>query len=174
VASVLASYTRLESDDVNEDALVAEARERAALLEGVYALRQQGRMLLSAEDAGRALQTRPMDPRTIGADPWDHILDAVRARHRPRETSGPEIAATIAAKVRVYWDLQNAKEGKVKLQQEKQLRALAKTTLKLVIAEWKKAVFVCDSFGAQQDRDIEWLVDASFFPAVAYTGAGKA
>jgi helicase SWR1 len=148
VASVLASYTRLESDDVDEDALVAEARERAALLESVYALRQQGRMLLSAEDAGRALQTRPMDPRTIGADPWDHILDAVRARHRQRETSGPEIAATIAAKVRMYWDLQNAKEGKVKLQQEKQLRALAKTTLKLVIAEWKKAVFVSDSFGA--------------------------
>jgi hypothetical protein len=58
--------------------------------------------------------------------------------------SGPEIAATIAAKVRTYWDVQNAKEGRVKLQQEKQLRVLAKATLKLVIAEWKKAVFVSD------------------------------
>jgi helicase SWR1 len=144
LASTLASYTRLENDDVKEDALKEAARERAALLERVYALRRQGRMLLSAEDASRALQTGPTDPRMVGVDPWDHVLNAVR--HRQRETSGPEIAATIAAKVRTYWDVQNAKEGKVRLQQEKQLRALAKATLKLVITEWKKAVFVSDFF----------------------------
>jgi helicase SWR1 len=142
VTSALASYTQLESDDINEDALEEAARKNAVLLERVYALRQQGRMLLSAEDAGRAVQTRPTERRIPGSDPWDHVLDAVRARYRHRETSGPEIAATIAAKVRAYWDLQNAKEGRVRVQQEKQLRALAKTTIKLVIAEWKKAVFV--------------------------------
>lgn len=142
VTSALASSVRLENDDVNEDALREAARERAVLLERVHALRQQGRMLLSSEDASRARQTRPTDLRKLGADPWDHVLDAVRAHYHQRETSGPEIAATIAAKVRTYWDLQNAKEGRVKLQQEKQLRALAKATLKLVTAEWKKAVFV--------------------------------
>ena len=83
-----------------------------------------------------------MDPRTPGPDPWDHVLNAIRIRHRQRETSGPEIAATIAAKIRTYWDLQNAKEGRVRVQHEKQLRALAKATMKHVIAEWKKAVFV--------------------------------
>lgn len=155
VTSVLASYTRLENDDANEDALEEAAREHAVFLERVYALRQQGRMLLSAEDAGRALQSKPTDLRTPGADPWDHILNAVRARYRQRETSGQEIAATIAAKVRTYWDLQNAKEGKVKLQQEKQLRALAKTTLKFVIAEWKKAVFVSDSYW-RSAKIVEW------------------
>lgn len=151
VTSALASFTRIEDEDANEDALEEEARGRALFLERVHALRQQGRMLLSSEDASRALQTRPTVPRTLGADSWDHILDAVRARYRgQRETSGPEIAATIAAKVRTYWDLQNAKEGRVKLQQEKQLRALAKTTLKLVTTEWKKAVFVSDFLGTQQ------------------------
>jgi helicase SWR1 len=151
VTSVLASFTRIEDEDANEDALEKEARGRAVFLERVHALRQQGRMLLSSEDASRALQTRPTVPRMPGADPWDHILDAVRTRYRrQREISGPEIAATIAAKVRTYWDLQNAKEGRVRLQQEKQLRALAKTTLKLVTTEWKKAVFVSDFLGAQQ------------------------
>lgn len=155
LASTLASYTRPENDDVKEDVLEEAAREHAGLLERVYALRRRGRMLLSAEDASRALQTGPTDSRTIGGDPWDHVLNAVSARHRQRETSGPEIAATIAAKVRTYWDVQNAKEGKVKLQQEKQLRALAKATLKLVITEWKKAVFVSDFFfDAQQGRRI--------------------
>jgi helicase SWR1 len=144
VTSALASYTRLESDDISEDALENAAQKDAVLLEHVYALRQQGRMLLSAEDAACAVQIRPTERRIAGSDPWDHILDAVRARYRHRETSGPEIAATIAAKVRTYWDLQNAKEGKVRVQQEKQLRALAKTTIKLVIAEWKKTVFVSD------------------------------
>ena len=150
VTSALASFTRIEDEDANEDALEEEARRRAVFLERVHALRQQGRMLLSSEDASRALQIRPTVPRTIGTDPWDHILNAVRARYRgQRETSGPEIAATIAAKVRMYWELQNAKEGRVKLQQEKQLRALAKTTLKLVTTEWKKAVFVSDCLGTQ-------------------------
>lgn len=148
VTSALASSTRLENDDVNEDALEKEARQRAVLLERVHAMRRQGRMLLSSEDASRARQTRPTDLRKHGADPWDHVLDAVRARYHQRETSGPEIAATIAAKVRTYWDLQNAKEGRVRLQQEKQLRVLAKATLKHVTTEWKKAVFVSDFFGS--------------------------
>ena len=148
VTSALASSTRLENDDVNEDALEKEARQRAVLLERVHAMRRQGRMLLSSEDASRARQTRPTDLRKHGADPWDHVLDAVRARYHQRETSGPEIAATIAAKVRTHWDLQNAKEGRVRLQQEKQLRVLAKATLKHVTTEWKKAVFVSDFFGS--------------------------
>jgi helicase SWR1 len=155
VTSALDSSIRLENDDVNENALEGAARERAMFLERVHAMRQQGHMLLSSEDASRALQTRPTDPRTLGADPWDHVLNAVRARYRQRETSGYEIAATVAAKVRTYWELQNAKEGRVKLQQEKQLRTLAKATLKLVTAEWKKAVFVSDFFGAQRDRGVK-------------------
>jgi helicase SWR1 len=168
VTSTLASYTRLENDDVNEVVLDQAARERAVLLERVYALRQQGRMLLSAEDAGCALQSQPTDPRTPGSDPWDHVLDAIRVRQR--ETSGPEITATIAAKVRTYWDLQNAKEGKVRVQHEKQLRALAKSTMKLVIVEWKKAVFVSGTFASREHslftRILSWIT--------AHTRARKA
>ncbi|KAH9072771.1 hypothetical protein EDB83DRAFT_2358983 [Lactarius deliciosus] len=121
------AFDKSKTDDVNDVVLDQAAREHAVLLE------RQGRMLLSAEEAGCALQSPPTDPRTPGSDPWDHVLDAIRVRHRQRETSGPEIAATIAAKVRTYWD--------VRVQHEKQLRALAKATMKLVIAEWKKAVF---------------------------------
>ena len=68
VTSALASFTRIEDEDVNEDALEGEARGRAVFLERVHALRQQGRMLLSAEDASRAVQTRPTVSRMPGAD----------------------------------------------------------------------------------------------------------
>ena len=77
------------------------SRDGATLLERVYTVCC---MLLSAEDAGRALRTRPTNPWTVGADPWDRVLDAVCGRYRQHETSGPEIAATITAKVHTYWD----------------------------------------------------------------------
>ena len=173
VTSALASYARLENDDVEEEALEKAARERATLLERVFALRQQGRMLLSAEDASRALQDRSTDSRTLRADPWDHVINAVCARRHQRETSGQEIAATIAAKVRTYWDVQNAKEGRVKLQQEKQLRVLAKATLKLVIAEWKKAVFVSD-FLWHSAGSYNYRLTMFFLSMVAHTRARTA
>jgi len=45
-----------------------------------------------------------MNPWTVGADPWDRMLDAVCGCYRQHETSRPEIAATITAKVHTYWD----------------------------------------------------------------------
>jgi hypothetical protein len=56
----------------------------------------------------------------------DHMRNAMSARHHQWEMSGPEIAATITAKVCTYWDMQNMEEDKVRLQQEKRLRVLAK------------------------------------------------
>jgi hypothetical protein len=46
----------------------------------------------------------------------DHMRNAMSARHCQWEMSGPEIAATITAKVRTYWDMQNTEEDKVRLQ----------------------------------------------------------
>jgi hypothetical protein len=58
----------------------------------------------------------------------DHMRNAVSTHHHQWEMSGPEIAATITAKVCTYWNMQNAEEDKVRLQQEKRLRVLAKAT----------------------------------------------
>lgn len=58
------------------------------------------------------------------------------------ELSGVEIASQISTAIRSYWDVQAVKREKAKAQEERRLRALAKATIKLVTAEWKKAVFV--------------------------------
>jgi hypothetical protein len=58
----------------------------------------------------------------------DHMRNAVSTRHRQWEMSGPEITATIIAKMSTYWDMQNMEEDKVRLHQEKRLHVLAKAT----------------------------------------------
>jgi hypothetical protein len=58
----------------------------------------------------------------------DHMRNVVSACHHQWEMCGPEITATITAKVCTYWDMQNMEEDKVRPQQEKQLHVLAKAT----------------------------------------------
>lgn len=61
---------------------------------------------------------------------------------RNKQASGRQIAAQIASKIQAYWDGQATKKDKLKLQEDRRLRALAKATIKMVTNEWKKAVFV--------------------------------
>jgi hypothetical protein len=60
--------------------------------------------------------------------------------------NGKHVAGQIATKVQGYWDGYAAKKDRAKVMEEKRLRALAKSTVKMVITEWKKAVFVCASY----------------------------
>lgn len=55
---------------------------------------------------------------------------------------GRAVAAQVAGKVRAYWEAKAAREDKFRMQEERRLRTLAKTTIKMVVAEWKKAVYV--------------------------------
>ncbi|KAF7350945.1 Helicase SWR1 [Mycena sanguinolenta] len=60
---------------------------------------------------------------------------------RNRKTRGALIAAQVASKIQGYWDGEAAKLEKGRVVEERRLRGLAKTIMKLVVGEWKKAVF---------------------------------
>ncbi|KAI0317403.1 SNF2 family N-terminal domain-containing protein [Amylostereum chailletii] len=143
IGKFLDSYTWLDDGeaDASEEALAADAHEKALLREKVWKLRSQGRMLLSFDHTSVADRVVPPKERARGTDVWDHLLEDVRLRQRQTEFSGPQIAAAVAGKVRAFWDANAVKEGKARLQEEKRLRALAKTTMKMVVTEWKKAVY---------------------------------
>lgn len=133
----------------------AEVRADAEVLERVAALRRRGRMPLSASEAEAlaanedvAREIEPQDPRTV----WDFVVEDVRLWHESHEPdTGPQTAATVASKVVGYWEAHAAKEDKARLVEERRLRMLAKATMKLVIGEWKKAVYVSDSFHSRQE-----------------------
>ena len=59
-----------------------------------------------------------------------------------RTPTGVQVAASVAAKVRGYWEGMAVREERARLAEERRLKALAKATIRLVVGEWKKAVFV--------------------------------
>jgi len=125
------------------------AQRDAALLDRIDTLRRQGRLLLSTEGF-TAESTGAVNGKLFsaaqpkrGPDVWDHILHAVTAQGRVRRHHGRHVASQVASKIHAYWDGYAAKKDRAKVQEEKRLRMLAKTTVKMVANEWKKAVFVC-------------------------------
>ncbi|KAJ7503144.1 SNF2 family N-terminal domain-containing protein [Mycena galericulata] len=60
---------------------------------------------------------------------------------RARKTRGAVVAGLVAAKIQAYWDGEAAKLEKGRVLEERRLRGVAKSVMKLVAAEWKKAVF---------------------------------
>jgi helicase SWR1 len=119
----------------------------AALFERTELFRRQGRFIPGTDVLfGFNVDTQPSygTPLRKAKDHWDNVIEAVIHRNEVKSKlpSGREIAAQVASKVRAYWDAQEAKKDKVKVQEERRLRALAKATIKMVTNEWKKAVFV--------------------------------
>jgi helicase SWR1 len=151
----LSSYKILSGQDQNEAALERSAHHDAAILERIDEFRRQGRLLLSADGlAACGVSSAPNGKHTSAVieskrdpDAWDHVMYAVTAQARTRKSHGRHVAAQIASKVQAYWDGYAAKKDKAKMQEEKRLRALAKSTVRMVTNEWKKAVFVCDISG---------------------------
>ncbi|KAJ7188931.1 SNF2 family N-terminal domain-containing protein [Mycena filopes] len=85
----------------------------------------------------------------FGSDLWDTFragdttaaaASAVNGDARLK-TRGAVVAAQVAAKVQGYWDGEAAKVEKGRLVEEKRLRGVAKSVVRLVVGEWKKAVF---------------------------------
>ncbi|RXW22350.1 hypothetical protein EST38_g3485 [Candolleomyces aberdarensis] len=84
-------------------------------------------------------------PKRGSKDVWDAIIDAVGAHYRARSAKklshGRFVAGQVALRIQGHWDAQAAKKDRSRAQEEKRLRALAKSTVKLVVNEWKRAVF---------------------------------
>jgi helicase SWR1 len=154
----LNSYiTNLEGRDVDEKALEKQASIDIALLKRVDEFKKQGRFIHGADiffgaGAVNALES-PSDERKTMTH-WDHIMAEAseRRKHMLRTGNSQQLAAQVATKVKAYWDAQASKQGRLRIQEEKKLRALAKATIKMVTSEWKKAVFVgpYSSFLVQQ------------------------
>ena len=95
------------------------------------------------DDSQRIRALRSSSSIKSGQDAWAHIVEAVQERAVHKPPSGRQVAAQVASRVRAYWESRAVKDDKLKLQEEKRLRALAKATIKQVVDEWKKAVHVC-------------------------------
>lgn len=143
LSDFLSSYTTDGSQEVPPDTLAERARTRTEFLERTQKLRKEGRLL---DDLSVLELTSPetANNQRKSSDIWYHcIVDAAAyLESKSKEPSGVEIAGQIAKTIQNYWDVQTVKQEKMKAQEEKRIRALAKATIKLVVAEWKKAVFV--------------------------------
>ncbi|KAJ3896154.1 SNF2 family N-terminal domain-containing protein [Lentinula edodes] len=142
LSDFLSSYTTDGSEEVPPDTLVERARTRTKLLERTQKLREEGRLL----DDLSVLELTPAEAankQQKSSDIWYHcIVDAAAyLESKSEEPSGVEIAGQIAKAIQNYWDVHTVRQEKMKAQEEKRIRALAKATIKLVVAEWKKAVF---------------------------------
>ena len=85
-------------------------------------------------------------PQRTSTDVWDEVLKTVVARSRPKKSLGRQITSQIANKILTYFDNQESRKIKAKEAEDRRLRNLAKSTMKLVIGEWKKAIFVSVKF----------------------------
>jgi helicase SWR1 len=113
-------------------------------LERVQQFRREGRFLPGTQtlfgtkhDDGEYLP-----PQRTSTDVWDDVLKAVVARSRPKKSLGKQITSQIANKIQAHFDNQESRKIKAKEAEERRLRNLAKSTMKLVVGEWKKAIFV--------------------------------
>lgn len=150
LATFLTSYTTHNGRNIDEKTLEQEIITDAAVMERTEQFRKEGRFIPGTDaifgfnvDTTSSFTT----PQRTQKDHWDHVVEAAISESKlwRRRPSGRQIAAQVASKIQAYWDGQEAKKEKVKFQEERRLRALAKHTIKMVTQEWKKAVFVSAS-----------------------------
>ncbi|OSC98421.1 hypothetical protein PYCCODRAFT_1439293 [Trametes coccinea BRFM310] len=125
VEALLNSFMYRLHDEVTPEQLQAELKQELDLWKRVDQLRKEGRMVGEPS----AFEYEP----ARSEDPWGHIV-------REIEQPGAKVvdtrrgAANVAAKVKAHWNVTSDKE-------RKRLKALARSTLDMVIDEWKKAVY---------------------------------
>lgn len=139
VTEFLQSYSAPEGKDLDERGLRALYHKDLAVWRTIDALRKQGRMLYPPPDDDGSTERWPETHRQ--PDAWDAVIEAVQARAEAPPPYGPVVAAQVASQVKVYWNMRAVRDDKAKAQEERRLKALAKATIRMVTAEWKKAVF---------------------------------
>lgn len=127
-------------------ALEGEAKSEAAIREQIVRFRREGRFIPGTDVL---FGTEPPtveynSPQRSTTDIWDHIVEAViaRGKAKPKKSIGLQITSQIASKLHAHFDGQESRKAKAKEVEEKRLRKLAKSTIMIVIGEWKKAVYV--------------------------------
>ncbi|PFH50464.1 hypothetical protein AMATHDRAFT_144988 [Amanita thiersii Skay4041] len=142
----LSSYESPFEKVVEDAALERQIKREAIMHERAFRLRQEGRFIPSSDEVTESLvdlRSTSLTPKRTTRDIWDDVVAAVAVakKIRSRRTTGRAIAGQIASKVQAYWDGREAKKDKLRLQEERRLRVLAKNTIRMVTNEWRKAVF---------------------------------
>jgi len=143
----LTSYVAFNDQDADETTVQQHAVTDAAVFERTESFRKQGRFIPGTDRLfGFNVDIRSSftTPQRTSKDHWDNVVEAIvhQSRAKSNIQYGHQIASQVASKIEAYWDAQEAKKDKIRLQEERKLRALAKATIKMVTNEWKKAVFV--------------------------------
>jgi helicase SWR1 len=142
----LTSYNCLGEDepDLGLATLERNAEAEAEILERVEQFRRDGRFLPGTQILFGTKHdiSEYHPPQRTSTDVWDDVLKAVIARSRPKKSLGRQITSQIASKILTYFDNQESRKIKAKEAEERRLRNVAKSTMKLVVGEWKKAIFV--------------------------------
>ena len=129
VDALLSSFTYRYDREVDPEELAADLAEELGLWRRVDALRRQGRFL--DRSSYTFIGPQPQDA-------WASIVSQIE-HAGPKFVDGREMAANVAGKMRKYWEGENKAE-------EARMRNLARSTLKMVIEQWKKAVYVSGSW----------------------------
>lgn len=142
----LTSYINIFEDDTDAATLQQEALEEAKVREQVAQFHRDGRFI---PGTNTLFGTEPdeseyMPPKRESSDHWDAVIDEVvkRCKTRPRKGLARHVAGMVASRVQAHFESLELKKAKAREAEEKRLRNLARTTMKMVISEWKKAVFV--------------------------------
>jgi len=144
----LSSYVSVQGgQNAKSKALEQEAIKEANLRAKVAKLRRDGRFIPQREvkddDSDILDDADYVSPERTSKDQWDAVVEDAIARYqtRPKRSIAKQVTSSIASKMQAYFDNLEAKKLKAKEAEEKKLRILAKSTMRMVIAEWKKAVF---------------------------------
>ena len=135
LTNILNSFTILDEEEASQSELEEHAKERARFLNKVAFLRRQGYFLYTPEDG----EKQP-EPERQGGDIWDNILHEVETKAQSHLNNPCQGAAVVANRIKAYWESRAVKEDKLKAQEEKRLRSLAKATIRMVVSKWKEAV----------------------------------
>ncbi|KAH9485667.1 Helicase SWR1 [Psilocybe cubensis] len=143
--SFLSSYINIDEEDMTMSALEEEAKSEASIREQVVRFNREGRFIpgtdvLFGTEPPTVEHTSPQRSTT---DTWDHIVEAViaRGKAKPKKSIGLQITSQISSKLQAHFDGLESRKAKAKEAEEKRLRKLAKSTMMIVIGEWKKAVY---------------------------------
>lgn len=142
----LTSYIALdEEEDAQVSTLQQEIEAQAEICERVERFRSEGQFIPGTDVLfGTAPHDIPYtSPQRTTCDIWDDIVQTVvaKGRTRPKRSVGRQITPQIASKIQAHFDGQETRKVKPKEAEEKRLRNLAESTMKLVIAEWKRVLY---------------------------------
>ena len=127
--TLLSSFVYRNDSEITPEVLQAELSAELALWRKIDALRQHGRLVERCEYAFKGVPP---------GDAWAAIVAQVERPWPgpgPKFVDGREMAANVAGKVRKYWEMENKVE-------EARLKGLARTAMRMVVEQWKKAVYV--------------------------------